>query len=59
MSPIRRASNDLDMKVLKAIDFYSDSGDTLILISADKSPNMVNAANFAKNKINKIITFLK
>ena len=44
--------------VEKAIDFYSDSGDTLILISAGNSPNMVNAANFAKkNKINKIITF--
>ena len=54
-------SNDFGYEkwVEKAIDFYSDSGDTLILISAGgNSPNMVNAANFAKkNKINKIITF--
>ncbi len=54
-------SNDFGYEkwVEKAIDFYSDTGDTLILISAGgNSPNMVNAANFAKkNKINKIITF--
>ena len=54
-------SNDFGYEkwVEKAIDFYSDPGDTLILISAGgNSSNMVNAANFAKkNKINKIITF--
>lgn len=54
-------SNDFGYEkwVEKAIEFYADKGDSLILISAGgNSPNMVNAANFAKkNKINKIITF--
>ena len=46
-------SNDFGYEkwVEKAIDFYSDPGDTLILISAGgNSSNMVNAANFAKKK---------
>lgn len=54
-------SNDFGYEkwVEKAIEFYSDEGDALILISAGgNSQNMVNAANFAKKKkIFKIITF--
>ena len=54
-------SNDFGYEkwVEKAIEFYSDEGDALILISAGgNSPNMVNAANYAKKKnISKIITF--
>ena len=53
-------SNDFGYEkwVEKAIEFYSDEGDSVILISASgNSPNMVNAAkNAKKNKINKIIT---
>ena len=43
----------------KALDFYADSKDVLILISSSgKSPNMINAAKAAKNKkITKIVTF--
>tara|TARA_E500000178_G_C17028969_1_gene759513 strand:- start:2270 stop:2836 length:567 start_codon:yes stop_codon:yes gene_type:complete len=45
--------------VEKAVEFYGDEGDSLILISAGgNSPNMTNAAKQArKKKINKIITF--
>jgi len=45
--------------VEKALEFYADPGDNIILISSGgNSPNMVNAAKFAKSiKINKIITF--
>ena len=45
--------------VEKAIDFYGDAGDVLILISSSgKSNNMINACGAAKkNKISKIITF--
>ena len=45
--------------VEKAVDFYADSNDVLILISSSgKSPNMINAAKAARNKkISKIITF--
>jgi D-sedoheptulose 7-phosphate isomerase len=45
--------------VEKAVDFYGDENDSLILISSSgNSPNMINAANFAKkNKIKSIITF--
>ena len=54
-------SNDFGYEnwVQKAIEFYADAGDALILISAGgNSKNMVNAANFAKKKkISKIITF--
>lgn len=54
-------SNDFGYErwVEKAIEFYSDEGDSLILISAGgNSPNMVNGAKQArKSKINKIITF--
>ena len=54
-------SNDFGYErwVEKAIEFYSDEGDSLILISAGgNSPNMVNGAKQAKKlKINKIITF--
>ena len=43
----------------KAIDFYADNKDVLILISSSgKSQNMINACKAAKNKkISKIITF--
>ena len=54
-------SNDFGYErwVEKAIDFYGDEGDSLILISAGgNSPNMINGANQArKKKIEKIITF--
>ena len=54
-------SNDYGYErwVEKAIDFYADEGDSLILISAGgNSPNMTNGAKQAKkNKIRKIITF--
>jgi len=54
-------SNDYgyDKWVEKAIEFYGDEEDILILISASgNSKNMVNAAKFAKkNRIKKIITF--
>ena len=43
----------------KAIDFYADDKDVLILISSSgKSPNMINACKAARNKkMSKIITF--
>ena len=43
----------------KAIEFYADEGDNVILISAGgNSPNMINGAKAAKNKkVNKIVTF--
>jgi len=54
-------SNDFGYErwVEKAIDFYGDEGDSLILISAGgNSQNMINGANQArKKKIEKIITF--
>ena len=43
--------------VQKAVEFYGQTGDTLILISSSgKSLNIVNAAKFACNNIN-VITF--
>ena len=54
-------SNDFGYErwVEKAVEFYGDEGDTLILISAGgNSPNMTNAAKYAKTKkIKNIITF--
>jgi len=54
-------SNDFGYErwVEKAINFYGDERDTLILISAGgNSPNMINGAKMARlKKINKIITF--
>ena len=54
-------SNDFGYErwVEKAIEFYGDEGDTLILISAGgNSPNMTNGAKHArKKKIKNIITF--
>ena len=46
------------MWIEKAIEFYSDQDDILILISSSgSSQNMVNAAKYAKkNKIKTIIT---
>lgn len=53
-------SNDYGYEnwVQKAVDFYGQKGDTLILISSSgKSKNMINAAKFASyNNIN-VITF--
>ncbi len=44
--------------VKKAIESYLDRGDVLILISSSgKSQNMINAADIAKNKGIKLITF--
>ena len=54
-------SNDYGYErwIEKAISFYADSGDILILISSSgKSLNMIKACEAAKNKkISKIITF--
>ena len=54
-------SNDYGYErwIEKAIDFYSDDNDVLILISSSgKSQNMINACKAAKSKkISKIITF--
>ena len=54
-------SNDYGYEkwIEKAIEFYGDSKDILILISSSgKSPNMLNACKAAKNKkISNIITF--
>tara|TARA_Y100000590_G_C15550602_1_gene950736 strand:- start:245 stop:811 length:567 start_codon:yes stop_codon:yes gene_type:complete len=53
-------SNDYGFEkwIEKAVEFYSDSGDILILISSSgKSKNMLNACNAAKAKKLKIITF--
>ena len=54
-------SNDYGYErwIEKAIDFYADEKDILILISSSgKSKNMINACKAAKNKnLSKIITF--
>tara|TARA_Y100000591_G_scaffold312991_1_gene318024 strand:+ start:954 stop:1544 length:591 start_codon:yes stop_codon:yes gene_type:complete len=54
-------SNDYGYErwVEKAIDFYADKKDTLILISSSgKSKNMINACKIArKKKIGKVISF--
>ena len=54
-------SNDFGYEkwVEKAIEYYGDEGDVLILISSSgNSQNMLNAATFAKKKkLSKIITF--
>ena len=54
-------SNDYGYErwIEKAIDFYADNNDVLILISSSgKSKNMINACKAAKNKkMAKIITF--
>jgi D-sedoheptulose 7-phosphate isomerase len=44
--------------VAKAIGFYAEPQDIVVLISSSgKSPNMINAARYAKEKGMKIITF--
>ena len=54
-------SNDYGFEkwIEKAIDFYADKGDVLILISSSgKSPNIINACKAARGKkISTIITF--
>lgn len=54
-------SNDYGFEnwISKAVDFYGDEGDILILISSSgKSENMLNAAKTAKeNKFSSVITF--
>ena len=43
--------------VLKAIEYYADKKDMVILLSASgKSKNLINAANFCKKKKIKLIT---
>lgn len=42
----------------KALEFYSDDGDLIILISSSgKSPNMMNAARYARNANLTLVTF--
>jgi D-sedoheptulose 7-phosphate isomerase len=44
--------------VQKAIEFYADPGDVVVLISSSgKSPNIVNAAQFARSKGLALATF--
>ena len=53
-------SNDygFDNWIYKALDFYADSGDLLILISArGMSKNMINAVKKSKKRFSSIITF--
>ena len=54
-------SNDFGYEkwIEKAVDFYADDNDILVLISSSgKSPNMINACKAARNKkMKKIITF--
>lgn len=54
-------ANDYGYKnwAFKALDYYSDRGDLLILISSSgESLNLINAARFyKKNKIGKLVTF--
>ena len=53
-------SNDYGFEnwVAKAIDFYTDEGDVVILISSSgNSLNMVNAAGAAKKRNNQVVTF--
>ena len=42
----------------KALEFYADPGDLVILISSSgKSPNMVNAARYARSRGLEVVTF--
>ncbi len=53
-------SNDYgyDRWIEKAIEFYADKNDALVLISSSgKSKNMLNACKFAKKKKIKVISF--
>ena len=53
-------SNDYGFErwIEKAVDFYADKNDTLILISSSgKSMNMINACKAAKRKKVKVISF--
>ena len=53
-------SNDYGFErwIEKAVDFYADKNDTLILISSSgKSKNMINACKAAKRKKIKVISF--
>ena len=53
-------SNDYGFErwIEKAVDFYADKNDTLILISSSgKSKNMINACKAAKRKKVKVISF--
>ncbi|MCP5107718.1 MAG: SIS domain-containing protein [bacterium] len=44
--------------VARALDFYADTGDIVVLISSSgKSENMIRAANFAREKSLTLITF--
>jgi len=53
-------SNDYGYEhwISRALHFYSDPGDVIVLISSSgSSPNIVNAAKYAKDKGNIVITF--
>jgi D-sedoheptulose 7-phosphate isomerase len=53
-------SNDYGYErwIEKAVDFYADNNDTLVLISSSgKSKNMINACKAAKRKKIKVISF--
>ena len=44
--------------VQKAIEFYADEGDVVVLVSSSgKSPNIVHAAHFARSKGLNVVTF--
>ena len=47
-----------DQWLVKALEYYADDGDLVILISSSgKSPNMVNAAHAARGKRLVVVTF--
>lgn len=47
-----------DKWIVKAIEFYGDTGDVVVLFgSSGKSPNIVNAAEFAKDNGFTLVTF--
>lgn len=53
-------SNDcgFEMWIQKALEFYAEHGDVIVLISSSgRSPNVVNAAKFAKEMGNPVVTF--
>ena len=59
-SLITAFSNDYGYEwwVQKALEFYADTGDVIVLISSSgQSPNVVNAARYAKKNGNPVITF--
>jgi D-sedoheptulose 7-phosphate isomerase len=46
------------MWIQKAVEFYADPGDVMVFISVSgRSPNVVNAAKYAKSQRNTVVTF--